>query len=58
MQIDLNDEDVQLLKEVLGGVISDLSPEIADTDNAEYRRLLRDRRTRLQTILASLSTPA
>ena len=58
MQIDLNDEDAQLLKDVLTGVISDLSPEIADTDNAEYRRQLKDRRTRLQTILASLSTPA
>lgn len=43
MQVDLSAADVDLLAEVLESVLSDLSPEIADTDNPEYRRSLKER---------------
>lgn len=54
MQLDIDDEDVQLLTEVLSSVVSDLSPEIANTDNYEYRRGLKDRRDRLRALLEAL----
>jgi len=57
VEIEISDEDAQLLRDVLGRVISDLSPEIADTDNPEYRRQLRDRRERLRAILTALNAP-
>jgi hypothetical protein len=52
MNIELSDEEAQLLREILDSVVSDLSPEIADTDNPDYRRSLIDRRTHLRAILA------
>ena len=54
MQIELNEDDTQLLREVLESVVSDLSPEIADTDNPDYRRTLIDRRNHVRSILAKL----
>lgn len=51
MQIELSDEDAQLLREVLNSVVKDLSPEIANTDNASYRRDLVDRRQHIAAIL-------
>ena len=56
MPIELSDEEAQLLREILGSVISDLSPEIADTDNPDYRRALIDRRTHIRAILAKLGS--
>ncbi len=52
MQVDLSDADVELLTDILSGVISDLSPEIADTDNPTYRRELKERRARIRELLA------
>ena len=54
MKIDLEADDVQLLREVLTVVIRDLSPEIADTDNPAFRRDLRARRDHLQRIVDAL----
>jgi len=51
MRLELDDSDVQLLREVLHSVVRDLSPEIADTDNPSYRRELKDRRDRLRAVL-------
>jgi sporulation protein YlmC with PRC-barrel domain len=50
MRIDLSDEDAGLLKEILTAVISDLSPEIAATDNQLYRTELKARRERLRAV--------
>lgn len=58
MQLDLNDQDAQLLREVLDGVVRDLSPEIADTDNPGYRRMLNARRDQLLGILGRLGGDA
>jgi hypothetical protein len=52
---DLNDDEARLLREVLESVVADLSPEIADTDNASFRRELNARRDRLRAILAKLN---
>lgn len=51
MVLDLTDEEVGLLREVLGSVIGALSPEIADTDNPEFRRYLMARRALLRAVL-------
>ena len=45
---------VQELASVLASVLADLSSEIADTDNAIFRRTLRDRRQLLEGIVAQL----
>ena len=44
VRIDLEAGDVVLLRDVLAAVVRDMSPEIADTDNAAYRRDLKARR--------------
>jgi hypothetical protein len=55
VELSLDEQDAQLLREVLQTVISDLSPEIADTDNPSYRRQLQSRRDALRTLLAKLA---
>ncbi len=54
MEVSLTEEDAELLREVIEVVISDLSPEIADTDNPSYRRMLRSRRAALGALLEKL----
>ncbi len=49
-RLELTAEQVGLLGEVLDETIRDLSPEIADTDNPEYRRQLKERREQLLAI--------
>jgi len=57
MNIELSDGDVQLLRQVLQSTVSDLSPEIADTDNPAFRRELVARREQLRSILQRLPNP-
>ena len=52
LPVPLADEMLETLEEVIG----DLSTEIADTDNPTFRRNLKARRERLQSI-RSLLTP-
>jgi hypothetical protein len=54
MQIELDDAQARLLKDVLTAYVSDMSPEIADTDNPAYRRDLETKREHLRAILAAL----
>jgi hypothetical protein len=58
VELSLDEQDAQLLRDVLQTVISDLSPEIADTDNPSYRRELRSRRDALRALLAKLGPDA
>jgi hypothetical protein len=58
MDLQLNDDEIEDLTDVLDAVITDLSPEIANTDNANYRAMLRARRTRLQAIRSKLDRHA
>jgi hypothetical protein len=57
MQVELSDDEIQLLREVLGNTVRDMSPEIADTDNASYRRSLIERRDVLRRALNKLGGP-
>jgi hypothetical protein len=50
----MTDAEAAELRDLLDGALGDLSSEIADTDNPGYRLLLKERRTRLQTVRAGL----
>lgn len=54
MNLDIADDDAEELRTVLDGILGDLSHEIADTDNAEYRAKLRQRRERIQRVREAL----
>ena len=51
----LDGEEAAELLALLDAAIADLSPEIADTDNAHYRTMLRERRERLRAIRGRVS---
>ena len=51
VELSLSDEDARLLRDLLEQVISDMSPEIADTDNPAFRRELISRRVALRRLL-------
>jgi len=54
MMVELSDELSEELRDTLANVISDMSSEIADTDNPSYRKDLKARRDRLQSIVRLL----
>ncbi len=55
-QINLNIEenDLNILVEVLQNYLSDLSMEITDTDNQDFRETLKNKRLAIQRILKVL----
>ncbi len=53
--VQLTPAQVEELRSTLESVVSDLGEEIAGTDNAEYRRILRDRREVLHGVLAAIT---
>ena len=55
MKVELSDELAEELRVTVGDVVSEMSGEIADTDNAGYRRGLQARRERLRSILGLLA---
>jgi hypothetical protein len=50
MQLELEDEEAAELRRLLMGALSELSSELAGTDNAAYARQLRARRDLLRSI--------
>lgn len=52
--LDLNPEEQQILVEMLNSTVSDLGMEIADTDQKDYRDVLKQRKTVLMKILQAL----
>lgn len=54
MRLELQPDEVQLVREVLSAYVRDLSHEIADTDNARFRATLRGRREALAAVLDRL----
>jgi hypothetical protein len=54
-ELQLSTTEAEELANLLDGSISDLSPEIADTDNAEYRAMLFERRASLESIRGKLN---
>ena len=57
MVIELTEEQCSELQRLLESSLGDLSSEIADTDNAQYREGLRQRRTVLESVLYQLDNP-
>ena len=57
MDLTLDNEHADELRSALDGILSDLSAEIADTDNAAYRRALRQRRIYIADIREQLGSP-
>ena len=56
LHLDLTPEDVNILIETLESAISDLRMEVADTDNVEYRAMLKNRERVLKQVLLLLKT--
>jgi len=57
MLIELTEVQCAELQRLLEGSLADMSTEIADTDNPEYREVLRERRTVLESVLFQLDNP-
>jgi hypothetical protein len=57
MLMELTEAQCEELQGLLESTLGDLSAEIADTDNPEYRDVLRDRRSVLESILFQLDNP-
>jgi hypothetical protein len=57
MVLELSETQCAELQKLLEGALGDLSSEIADTDNAEYRQGLRERRAVLEAVLYQLDNP-
>ena len=53
-RIELTDQEVELLREVLGEYVSDLRMEVADTDSMDFREGLKERERILKDILERL----
>lgn len=58
IRIELNSEEAALLREVLDSVLSDLRMEIADTDQMDFREMLKARKAFLQRLLEQLAPPS
>lgn len=54
MEVQLSEDEVRELLLLLDSALGDLSMEIADTDNASFRRELQERRLLLQHISGKL----
>jgi hypothetical protein len=54
MELELTDEQASELELLLDDVLGELSHEIADTDNPQFRQRLRDRRVALEAIAHEL----
>lgn len=54
MELSLTDDEVAALRATLDEVISDMSPEIAQTDNWQYRHILQAHRAALQSVRTQL----
>jgi len=54
IRLELTMQEATHLRDLLDAAVSDLSPEIAATDNPEYRAGLRDRREHLRSVRGKL----
>jgi hypothetical protein len=50
----LNEKEHRMLREILGGYLSDLRMEIADTDSKDFRDDLKERESFLKELLVRL----
>lgn len=54
VQIELNESETGLLKEILENFLSDLRMEIANTDRMDFREELKDREVFIKKLLQQL----
>jgi hypothetical protein len=54
MKIELNDKECDTLREVLESYLSELTSEIAHTDDRDFRDNLKDKRTTIENIAQRL----
>lgn len=52
--LELDDRQVEVLREVLSRYLSDLSMEIADTDSKDFRDDLKERKQTVEQVLGDL----
>ena len=57
MLIELTEEQCAEMQRLLEECLGDLSTEIADTDNPQYREGLRQRRNVVESVLFQLDNP-
>jgi hypothetical protein len=57
MNLHLEPEQAELLREILDSAYRDLRYEVADTDNSEYKRQLRERERALRDLLDLVGGP-
>jgi len=58
MRFELTPEEVKVLRETLRREISDLRMEIADTDQKDFRDLIKEKKETLKTIVGKLERMA
>ncbi len=58
IRIDLTQEEQTTLRDILESALSDLRMEIADTDNHDFKEMLKRRKGILEKTIAALSAPA
>jgi hypothetical protein len=57
MELTIPNDHAEVLREVLNSALRDLRFEIADTDRADYKHMLKERETVLRALLAPLGGP-
>lgn len=57
MKLDLEPDQVDLLRVVLDSTLRDLRYEVADTDNSQYKAELRNREVSLRKLLDLVGGP-
>jgi len=55
--LNLDHDEIRILREVLEIDVSDLRMEIANTDRLEFREMLKGRKAVLRKVLAALPVP-
>lgn len=55
VELNLQQPEVELLREILDETLRDLKYELADTDNPTYKQRLRNRETILRSVLDRLN---
>jgi hypothetical protein len=57
IHLDFSTDEVKILASVLESYLSELRMEIADTDNHDFREMLKERKAVLEKTLAMLGHP-
>ena len=58
IELDLEDAERIILRDVLASYLSDLRMEIADTDRKDFRDMLKDRKAVIEKVLNSIDPAA